>query len=69
MLLSEHLYVNTYISVNKSGEQMLKMKPQYRKHGNRENVPYVQCAVCIVRTVYSKCKRDRIVRTVVQYML
>ena len=37
--------------------------------GNREHVLYVQCAVCIVRTVYSTCKWDRIVRTVVQYVL
>ena len=48
---------------------MLKMKPQHRKQGNREHVLYVQCAVCIVRTVYSTCKWDRIVRTVVQYVL
>jgi hypothetical protein len=46
-------------------EQMLKMKPQHRKQGNREHVQCVQCAVCIVRTVYSTCKWDRIVRTVV----
>ena len=51
------------------GEQMLKMKPQHRKQGNREHVLYVQCAVCIVRTLYSTCKWDRIVRTVVQYVL
>jgi hypothetical protein len=36
--------------------------------GNRET-QCVQCAVCIVRTVYSTCKWDRIVRTVVQYVL
>ena len=47
-------------------EQMLKMKPQHRKQGNREHVLCVQCAV---RTVYSTCKWDRIVRTVVQYVL
>ena len=35
---------------------MLKMKPQHRKQGNREHVLYVQCAVCIVRLVYSTCK-------------
>jgi hypothetical protein len=34
----------------------MKMKPQHRKQGNREHVLYVQCAVCIVRTVYSTCK-------------
>ena len=45
------------------------MKLQHRKQGNREHVQYVQCAVCIVRTVYSTCKWDRIVRTVVQYVL
>ncbi len=45
------------------------MKPQHRKQGNREHVLYVPCAVCIVRTVYSTCKWDRIVRTVVQYVL
>ncbi len=27
------------------------------------------CTVCIVRTVYSTCKWDRIIRTVVQYVL
>ena len=39
--------------VNKRGEQMLKVKPQHRKQGNREHVQCVQCTVCIVRTVYS----------------
>jgi len=51
---------------------MLKMKPQHRNQGNREHVKCVQCAVtnlCIVCTVYSTCKKDRIVRTVVQYVL
>ena len=47
--------VNLYIS-EQVCEQMLKVKPQHRKQGNREHVLYVQCAVCIVRTVYSTCK-------------
>ena len=57
---------NTYISVNKCGEQKLKMKPQHRKLGNREHVLYVQC-IYVDGTVYSTCKWDRIVRTIVQY--
>ena len=48
---------------------MLKVKPQHRKQENREHVLYVQCEVCIVRAMYSTCKWDRIVRTVVQYVL
>jgi ribosomal protein S26 len=63
-----HLGVNTS-QCEQVREQMLKMKPQHRKQGNREHVQCVQCAVCIVRTVYSACKWDRIVRTVVQYVL
>ena len=50
-------------------EQMLKMKPQHRKQGNREHVLCVQFTVCIVCTVYSTCKCDRRVRTEVQYVL
>ena len=50
-------------------EQMLKVKPQHRKQGKREHVLCVKCAACIVCTVYSTCKWDRIVRTVVQYVL
>ncbi len=34
-------------------EQMLKMKPQHRKQGNREHVLYVQCAVCIKLYMYA----------------
>ena len=36
--------------------------------GNREHVWYVQC-IYVHGTVYSTCKWDRIVRTVVQYVL
>ena len=50
---------------------MLKMKPQHRKQGNREHVQCVQCTVCTdeTSTVYSTRKWERIVRTVVQYVL
>ena len=48
---------------------MLKVKPQHQKQGNREHVQCVQCTVCKVCTVYGTCKLDRIVRTVVQYVL
>ena len=58
-----------WVKVTNWTYQMLKMKSQHRKQGNREHVLYVQYAVCIVRTVYSTCKWDRIVRTVVQYVL
>ena len=70
-MFANSMSINETVKVYKCGEQMLKMKSQHRKHGNREHVLYVQCAVCIVRTVYStcKCKWDRIVRTVVQYVL
>ena len=54
-------------------EQMLKMKLQHLTNmGNWEtgkHVQYVQCTVYTVRTVYSTCKWDRVVRTVVQYVL
>ena len=48
--------VQQNVNVTKSGEQMLKMKPQHWKQGNMEYVQCVQCTVCIVRTVYSTCK-------------
>jgi hypothetical protein len=66
MCESEHLITYKCEQVH---EQMLKMKPQHRKEGNRENVQCVQCTVCIVCTVYSTCKWDIVVRTVVQYVL
>ena len=34
-----------------------------------KHVQYVQCAVYTVCTVYSTCNWDRVVRTVVQYVL
>ena len=47
--------VNLYIS-EQVCEQMLKVKPQHRKQGNKEHVQCVECTVYIVRTVYSTCK-------------
>ena len=35
-------------------EQMLKMKPQHRKQGNREHVLYVQCTVSLEKLVTEK---------------
>jgi len=56
-----------------TSEQILKMKLQRLSNiGNWEkgkDVKYVQCAVYTVCTVYSTCKWDRVVRTVVQYVL
>ena len=53
-------------------EQMLKLHLQHlftHAHASFTFTCALQCAVYIVCTVYSTCKWDRIVRTVVQYVL